>query len=196
MRSPQSASSTPARLARSLTDFLGAVFIALLHDWVYLPIWWNCQDFAIRLGYILAPTTRNCRKLSSMLRRLKREMNRVILGRRESIFQGLSLPQWLGLHLTAGLIALTSAESAAAGATSVLLSATGACPPVTTTAVLAPPLVPAFGVAAAGCYAVSSAYRIVDWRRNAMWKSYMDELETRFSDLRSLHAGLGDLPIF
>ncbi|RSL41336.1 hypothetical protein CEP53_012819 [Fusarium sp. AF-6] len=29
------------------------LFTGLFTGWVYLPIWWNCQDFAIRLGHLL-----------------------------------------------------------------------------------------------------------------------------------------------
>ncbi|KAL8341597.1 hypothetical protein RB598_003501 [Gaeumannomyces tritici] len=31
------------------------LFVGLSQDWVYLPIWWNCQDFAARMGYLLDP---------------------------------------------------------------------------------------------------------------------------------------------
>lgn len=58
------------------------MFSELFERWVYLPVWWNCQDFAIRLGYLLTPSEQTCKVLNSVLRTLRVDMREEVINSR------------------------------------------------------------------------------------------------------------------
>ncbi|KAL8376055.1 hypothetical protein RB595_007256 [Gaeumannomyces hyphopodioides] len=70
------------------------LFTWLFHDWVYLPIWWNCQDFAARLGYLLGPTVNSLQVLKSLLCRLKESMMREVIGKRDFLLMHVPALGW------------------------------------------------------------------------------------------------------
>lgn len=74
-----------------------AVFIRLFHDWVYLPVWWNCQDFAVRLGYLVDPTVHSLQVLKSLLDRLKQSMVNEVIDKRDALINRVSISAWLGI---------------------------------------------------------------------------------------------------
>jgi hypothetical protein len=71
------------------------------------------------------------------------------------------------------------------------------CAPVLAPSILVAPLIPVFiGTFIGGCV-VFEAYRYADLRRHNLWESYMSQLESRFPNLKTLHAGLRmDLQLF
>ncbi|KAL7926937.1 hypothetical protein ACQKWADRAFT_279052 [Trichoderma austrokoningii] len=164
------------------------MFNALFNDWVYLPIWWNCQDFAIRLGYILTPTTQGCKMLNRILHELRRQMKSEVIAKRTSLTGGIFTFQCAGLNLTGSLVTLTSAEVVVE--TGTVLAAIGTSPTVVAASTVAAPLVPIFGCAALGCGIVIGAYRFVDWRSRNAWESCLSRLESQLPILTDLHAGL------
>ncbi|KAL8391958.1 hypothetical protein RB595_002246 [Gaeumannomyces hyphopodioides] len=67
-------------------DFAITNLYGRLHrDWVYLPFWWNCQDFAIRLAYVIQPTANARRLLRRMICDLKLDMMERVIGKRDEL---------------------------------------------------------------------------------------------------------------
>ncbi|KAL8404828.1 hypothetical protein RB594_009633 [Gaeumannomyces avenae] len=69
------------------------LFAGLFEDWVYLPIWWNCQDFAARMGYLLDPKASSLQDLKSLLDRLKQSMATEVV---DTLLKGTSMASGLG----------------------------------------------------------------------------------------------------
>ncbi|KAL8357302.1 hypothetical protein RB598_002242 [Gaeumannomyces tritici] len=66
----------------------------LHHGWVYRPCWWNCQDFAIRLAYVIQPTADVSRLLLRMACDLKEEIMQRVFRKRDKVlgwYGGLGL---------------------------------------------------------------------------------------------------------
>jgi len=55
-----------------------------------MPVWWNCQDFAIRLGYLLTVGDETREILSFLLKALRVEMRREVIERRGRLLGYLS----------------------------------------------------------------------------------------------------------
>lgn len=50
------------------------VYDRLFPTWVYLPVWWNCQEFAVRFAFLLVQTPWATERLVSITRQLKDEI--------------------------------------------------------------------------------------------------------------------------
>ncbi|KID81288.1 hypothetical protein MGU_11349 [Metarhizium guizhouense ARSEF 977] len=63
---------------RTDDDISHQVFDPLFKDWEYYPVWWNCQEFAIRLAYLLLKANKEA---CETLVRLAREFWQQIIER-------------------------------------------------------------------------------------------------------------------
>ena len=74
----------PSRYYHDNTRSLGSVVIGklirtvfdpLFQDWEYYPVWWNCQDFAIRLAYLLLKANKEaCETLVRLAREFRQQI--------------------------------------------------------------------------------------------------------------------------
>ncbi|KAK9443979.1 hypothetical protein VB005_02505 [Metarhizium brunneum] len=60
---------------RTDDDISHQVFDPLFQDWEYYPVWWNCQDFAIRLAYLLLKANKEaCETLVRLAREFRQQI--------------------------------------------------------------------------------------------------------------------------
>ncbi|EWY79519.1 hypothetical protein FOYG_17321 [Fusarium oxysporum NRRL 32931] len=142
------------------------IFKSLFCNWVYLPIWWNCQDFAIRLGYMLAPTMHTRTALGSMLCNLRKEMEREVIEKRYCISRSYYMASHIGA-MVSGVAAETAALS-----------------------LVAAPLLPVFLASVFGTLALEMGYRWLDEERARSWVVSMSQVENQFPLLKDLHMDL------
>ncbi|OCK84847.1 hypothetical protein K432DRAFT_422257 [Lepidopterella palustris CBS 459.81] len=138
------------------------VYRTLRRGWIYLPLWWNCHDLAIRLAYLLVHASDAATNLLKTL---------------------LHFLQIARFNEVSGKFALTGFKIFVGGWTTCAGSAIAA-------ALLGPlgPVVTAVGLTASiSGWSLGFVSEMVNMARNSQRKNFETALEKRFPQLRLLH---------
>jgi hypothetical protein len=147
-----------------------------MDNWTYSPIWWNCQDFAIRFSYLLT-TKASLQLLRNLLISLRRLFDQEILSRRH------------GTVTMASALCFAGGMTAMCGLGVVCIIFPLANIPV---AMIIEPFM-GISVFGGGATVLSSvglgAEQVFAFHR---WKKNLRKLDEQFLILRELHNGLSD----
>uniref|UniRef100_A0A0B7KIR1 Uncharacterized protein n=1 Tax=Bionectria ochroleuca TaxID=29856 RepID=A0A0B7KIR1_BIOOC len=72
------------RIHTANSEVLNEIFAQLWDGWVYLPVWWNCQDFAIRLAYLFITTDEARRTLVNLARIFRERIVEMLVSARNA----------------------------------------------------------------------------------------------------------------
>lgn len=146
---------------------------ALLENWTYLPVWWNCQSFATRLAFLLADLHIFRDSIAQLARELHVQIVRRVISKREETMKkvnkfagGAAIGSWVGGAIT-----------------------TFACPPMVGVFVVG--YVGSWCICA-GVSIASEVYYYVDHKRSRGFRVNMERLEAKFPLLRRLHRSISE----